>query len=116
MHQAARRVGVVSICVAVLAMVCTTSAFAQFTQSRPITIIIGVPAGGGADAVARLIGPKLSEALGQPVIIEPRPGANYLNSVRPVMTAAPDGHTLLLASSGFAMIAAKPTNPPYDIV
>ena len=88
---------------------------AQFPSKRPITIIIGVPAGGGADAVARLIGPKLTEALGQPVIIEPRPGANYLNSVRPVAGAAPDGHTLLLASSGFAMIAAKP-NPPFDLV
>jgi len=89
---------------------------AEFPLKRPITIIIGVPAGGGADTIARLIGPKLTEALGQPVVIEPRPGANYLNSVRPVASAAPDGHTLLLASSGFAMIAAKPTNAPFDLV
>jgi tripartite-type tricarboxylate transporter receptor subunit TctC len=116
MQQATRRIGVVPICVAALTMLCTTGAFAQFAPSRPITIIIGVPAGGGADAVARLIGPKLSEVFGQPVIIEPRPGANYLNSVRPVINAAPDGHTLLLASSGFAMLAAKPNNPPYDLV
>jgi tripartite-type tricarboxylate transporter receptor subunit TctC len=116
MQQATRRIVVVPICVAALTMLCTTSAFAQFAQSRPITIIIGVPAGGGADAVARLIGPKLSEALGQPVVVEPRPGANYLNSVRPVINAAPDGYTLLLASSGFAMLAAKPNNPPYDLV
>ncbi len=116
MKQATRRIGAVPICVAALTMLCTTSAFAQFAPSRPITIIIGVPAGGGADAVARLIGPKLSEALGQTVVVEPRPGANYLNSVRPVVNAAPDGHTLLLASSGFAMIAAKPNNPPYDLV
>ena len=116
MKQATRRIGVVPICVAALTMLCTTGAFAQFAPSRPITIIIGVPAGGGADAVARLIGPKLSEAFGQPVVVEPRPGANYLNSVRPVVNAAPDGHTLLLASSGFAMIAAKPNNPPYDLV
>ena len=81
MKQATRRIGVVPICVAALTMLCTTSALAQFAQSRPITIIIGVPAGGGADAVARLIGPKLTEALGQPVVVEPRPGANYLNSV-----------------------------------
>jgi tripartite-type tricarboxylate transporter receptor subunit TctC len=116
MQQATRRIAVVPVCVAALTMLCTTSAFAQFAPSRPITIIIGVPAGGGADTVARLIGPKLTEALGQPVVVEPRPGANYLNSVRPVVNAAPDGHTLLLASSGFAMIAAKPNNPPYDLV
>jgi tripartite-type tricarboxylate transporter receptor subunit TctC len=115
MKLATRRIGVVPVCVAALTMLCTTSAFAQFVPSRPITIIIGVPAGGGADAVARLIGPKLTEALGQPVVVEPRPGANYLNSVRPVINAAPDGHTLLLASSGFAMVAAKPNNPPYDL-
>ena len=100
---------------AALALPCV-SAKAEFPLKRPITIIIGVPAGGGADAVARLIGPKLTESLGQPVVVEPRPGANYLNSVRPVANAAPDGHTLLLASSGFSMIAAKPNNPPFDLV
>src|ERR1700754_1489055 len=116
MQQATKRIGLVPICMVALAMLCSTSAFAQFTANRPITIIIGVPAGGGADSVARLIGPKLSEALGQTVVVEPRPGANYLNSMRPVMNAAPDGYTLLLASSGFAMLAAKPNNPPYDLV
>jgi tripartite-type tricarboxylate transporter receptor subunit TctC len=104
-----------AVMLAALALSCVP-AMAEFPLKRPITIIIGVPAGGGADAVARLIGPKLTEAFGQPVVIEPRPGANYLNSVRPVSSAAPDGHTLLLASSGFAMIAAKPTNAPFDLV
>ena len=105
--------------IAALMAACTltwTPANAEFPLKKPITIIIGVPAGGGADAVARLLGPSLQEAFGQPVVVEPRPGANYLNSVRPVATAAPDGHTLLLASSGFAMIAAKPNNPPFDLV
>jgi tripartite-type tricarboxylate transporter receptor subunit TctC len=97
-------------------MLLCVPARAEFPLRKPITIIIGVPAGGGADAVGRLIGPKLTEAFGQPVVIEPRPGANYLNSVRPVASAAADGHTLLLASSGFAMIAAKPTNAPFDLV
>src|SRR5262245_17097790 len=93
-----------------------TPAKAEFPLKKPITIIIGVPAGGGADAVARLLTPGLQEAFGQPIVVEPRPGATYLNSVRPVAGAAPDGHTLLLASSGFAMIAAKPHNPPFDLV
>src|SRR5262245_50548776 len=100
----------------ILMVLALGSAKAEFPLKRPITIIIGVPAGGGADAIARLVAPKLTEAFGQPVVIEPRPGANYLNSVRPVATAPPDGHTLLLASSGFAMIAAKPINAPFDLV
>jgi tripartite-type tricarboxylate transporter receptor subunit TctC len=88
---------------------------AEFPAKRPITIIIGVPAGGGADTIARLIGPKLTEAFGQPIIVEPRPGGNFLNSVRPATGAPPDGHTLLMATSGYSMIAAKP-NPPFDLV
>jgi tripartite-type tricarboxylate transporter receptor subunit TctC len=82
---------------------------------RPITIIIGVPAGGGADTIARLIGPKLNEALGQAVLIEPRPGGNFTNSTRPVTAATPDGHTLLMATSGYSMIAAK-SDAPFDLV
>lgn len=90
-------------------------ASAQFSANRPVTIIIGVPAGGGADTVARLIAPKLQEAFGQPIVVEPRPGGNFLNSIRPVTAAAADGHTLLMATSGYSMIAAKP-NPPFDLV
>jgi tripartite-type tricarboxylate transporter receptor subunit TctC len=90
-------------------------ATAEFPLKRPITIIIGVPAGGGADTIARLIGPKLNEALGQAILVEPRPGGNFTNSVRPVTSAVADGHTLLMATSGYSMIAAKP-DAPFDLV
>jgi tripartite-type tricarboxylate transporter receptor subunit TctC len=113
------RRSIVAACAATVAMVCGLSAqaqqHAQFPSNRPITIVIGVPAGGGADTIARLIGPRLQEAFGQPIVVEPRPGGNFLNSVRPVTSAAPDGHTLLMATSGYSMIAAKP-NPPFDLV
>ena len=88
---------------------------AQFSSKRPITIVIGVPAGGGADTIARLIGPKLTEALGATVIVDPRPGGNFVPSVHALTNAAPDGHTLLMATSGYSMIAAKP-NPPFDLI
>jgi tripartite-type tricarboxylate transporter receptor subunit TctC len=102
--------------VTVLLTLATTPVVAQtFPGKRPITIVIGVPAGGGADTIARLLGPRLTEALGQPIIVEPRPGGNFVPSVRAVNGAAADGHTLLMATSGYSMIAAKP-NPPFDLI
>src|SRR5215468_2681181 len=108
------RLAVAATLMAAVSLPCPPAS-AEFPAKRPITIIIGVPAGGGADTIARLIGPKLTEAFGQPIIVEPRPGGNFLNSVRPVTGAPPDGHTLLMATSGYSMIAAKP-NPPFDLV
>ena len=63
--------------------------------TRPVRWIIGFPPGGGADQVARLIAPSLSERLGQQVVIENRPGAGTFLSVQAVLNSAPDGYTLL---------------------
>jgi Tripartite tricarboxylate transporter family receptor len=67
---------------------------------RPIRILAGYPAGGGIDLVARLIGDPMKAALGQPVIVENRTGAAAMIAAHAVAKAAPDGHTLLMATSG----------------
>jgi tripartite-type tricarboxylate transporter receptor subunit TctC len=68
--------------------------------SRPIRILVGYPAGGGVDLCARLLGEPMRTALGQPVIVENRPGASAMLASQAVATAAPDGHTLLAAAAG----------------
>ncbi|MBX9824039.1 MAG: tripartite tricarboxylate transporter substrate binding protein [Xanthobacteraceae bacterium] len=68
--------------------------------SRTIRIVIGFPAGGGIDILARLIGPKISERLGQPVVVENRPGANGLIATQGVLQADADGHTILFGTTG----------------
>src|SRR5262245_12143000 len=80
-------------------------AFAQAYPTRPVRIIVGFPAGGGADIVARLIGQWLSERLGQQFIIENRPGAGTNIATEAVVRAVADGYTLLLIHSANAMNA-----------
>ena len=71
-------------------------AWAQAYPSRPVRIIVGFAAGGGYDLIARLIGQWLSERLGQPFVIENRPGAATNIATQVVVSAPPDGYTLLL--------------------
>jgi tripartite-type tricarboxylate transporter receptor subunit TctC len=75
-------------------------ALAQGFPSRAIRIVIGFPPGGGIDILAWLIAPKMSERLGQPVIVENRPGANGLIATQGVAQSEPDGHTILLGTMG----------------
>jgi tripartite-type tricarboxylate transporter receptor subunit TctC len=71
----------------------------QGYPARPVRLIVGFPAGGAADITARLIGQWLSERLGQPIVIENRPGAGTNIGTEAVVKAAPDGYTLLLISA-----------------
>src|SRR5262249_21767098 len=80
-------------------------AWAQNYPTRPVRIIIGAPAGGPTDTSARLIGQWLSERLGQPFIIENRPGAGGNIGTEAVVRASPDGYTLLLVSAANAISA-----------
>src|SRR5215470_14326715 len=76
---------------------------AQAYPSRPVRLIVGFPAGGGADIVARLIGQWLSERLGQSFAIENRPGAGSNIATEAVVRALPDGYTLLLVQAANAI-------------
>src|SRR5258705_6735806 len=78
---------------------------AQMYPSRPVRLIAGYPPGGGADIVARLMGQWLSERLGQPFVIENRPGANTNTATDTVVRAIPDGYTLLLITTANAINA-----------
>src|SRR5512132_2004916 len=76
---------------------------AQAYPTRPVRIIIGFAPGSASDIVARLVGQWLSEGLGQPFIIEHRPGAANNIATEAVVRAPPDGHTLLVVSSANAV-------------
>ena len=84
--------------------------------TRPVRWIVGYPPGSGADSFARLIGQGLSERLGQPVIIENRPGAGTNIGTEAVVHAAPDGYTLLLVSPPNAINAALYMDLKFDFI
>ncbi len=75
-------------------------AWAQSYATQPVRILVGYPAGGGVDLVARLLGDPMKSALGQPIVVENRTGAAAMIAAGAVAKAAPDGHTLLMAASG----------------
>ncbi len=94
-----------------------TGAFAQAYPSKPIKIISPWAPGGPAEALARVIGNKLSESLGQPVLIESRGGANGTIGAAAVAKAPPDGYTLLFSHLGpMAIAPALQAQMPYDSV
>src|SRR5881394_3787572 len=78
---------------------------AQAYPSRPVRMIVPFPPGGGTDVVGRIIGRWLSERLGQPFIIENRPGGGTNIGVQAAVNSAPDGHTLVFVSAANAINA-----------
>src|SRR5436190_22897609 len=84
----------------VAALPAVSTCWAQAYPSRPVRIIVGFPPGGPSDILARLIGQRLSERLGQPFIIENRAGAQGQIATEAVIRAPADGHTLLLVVPG----------------
>jgi tripartite-type tricarboxylate transporter receptor subunit TctC len=90
---------------ALVAAACTLSlpASAQTYPDRPLRIIVPFPPGGGTDILARLIARRLTEALGQPVVIENRPGAGGALGADAAAKAPPNGYTLLMVSASYAV-------------
>jgi tripartite-type tricarboxylate transporter receptor subunit TctC len=99
----------------VLAACAISLAHAQSWPARPVTIVVPFAAGGGNDVLARLLAQRFSAALGQPFVIENRPGAGGTLGARTVAKAAPDGYTLMVGHSGvFGIAPSLYANPGYD--
>ena len=112
-----RSVHVASLALALAAVFAAAPAFAQPQQkypSKPIRMIVPFSAGSATDITARMIGPRLGERWGQPVVIDNRPGAGGTLAAAAVARAMPDGHTLLLISASFAIGAVLHKDLPYD--
>ena len=90
------------------------SVFAQSYPSKPIRIAVAFPPGGPVDIIARLVGPKLSESLGQQVVVENRVGASGNVATAEVAKSAPDGYTLLAHSSAYVVNPSLFKNAGYD--
>ena len=87
----------------------------EWPKQQPIKILVGFAAGGGNDVFARLVGQKLSEKLGQTVVIENRTGAGSIIAYDATARAAPDGYTLVVAPFGATIVnPAVYTKLPYD--
>jgi tripartite-type tricarboxylate transporter receptor subunit TctC len=118
-----RRYFLIGGCLGLMALTAATirSAYAQEDPSkyptRAIHIVVGFTPGGGNDIIARIVGQKLSESLGQPVIIDNKPGGGAIVATEYVAKSAPDGYTLLVGASGaMAINPAVYAKLPYDPV
>jgi tripartite-type tricarboxylate transporter receptor subunit TctC len=109
--------GLLALMMPMLIGVALAQSTAGSYPSRPVRLVVGFPPGGGNDIIARLLSDKLSRSLGQPVIVENKPGAGGTIAAGYVKTQAPDGHTLLIGASG-AMVVGPAVGMPvtYDTI
>jgi tripartite-type tricarboxylate transporter receptor subunit TctC len=89
---------------------------AQSYPSRPLRWVVGFPPAGGADTVVRIVAPWLAERLGQPVVIENKPGATTNISIQAVVGSPPDGYTLLFVAASAAVNASLFDHLPFNLV
>jgi hypothetical protein len=113
-HCTARCAAVVGMVAAMAACITATPVAAQAFPTHPVKIVVPYTAGGPADALARQVGQKLSDKWGQPVVIENKPGANTIIGMEYVARSAPDGYTLILATTAMTINAAIVAKLPYD--
>jgi len=100
---------------AVASMAFACAALAQSYPTRPVRVIVPYPPGDAADILARLIGPKVSERLGQPMVVENRPGASGQIGMEVLKNAAPDGYTIGVGQGGNLVVAPHTYKKiPYD--
>jgi len=101
---------------ALLAAFASTVAIAQSYPTKPVRMLVAFPPGGPVDIIARLIGPKISEAIGQPVVVENKVGASGNVATTETAKSAPDGYTILAHSSAYAVNPSLFSNAGYDPV
>ena len=97
-----------------LLLTATAAAAAQTFPTRPIRLVVPYPPGGGTDIMARVLAEPLRDDLGQPVVVENRPGAGGALGAAEVARSAPDGHTLLVTAGGFVIAPSVLKSPGYD--
>ncbi len=101
---------------AALLLLAAGTALAQPYPSKPLRMAVAFPPGGPVDIIARLVAPKMSESLGQPVVVENKVGASGNVATGEVAKSAPDGYTVLAHSSAYAVNPTLFSNPGYDPV
>jgi tripartite-type tricarboxylate transporter receptor subunit TctC len=97
-----------------LALLACAAAAQQPYPAKPVRLVVPFPAGGPADALARILGPRLADAFGQQIVIDNRPGANGNIGTEAVAKAAPDGYTMMLVVSSFATNHHLYPRLPFD--
>jgi tripartite-type tricarboxylate transporter receptor subunit TctC len=98
----------------VLGLAAAPAAMAQAFPSKPIKILVGFAPGGAMDIVARTLGPKISASVGQPVIVDNKPGAASNIAIRALIDSPPDGYTVMLVANGLTANPALYNPPPFD--
>jgi tripartite-type tricarboxylate transporter receptor subunit TctC len=99
---------------AFLAFGTAPAALAQAFPAKPVRILVGFAPGGAMDIVARTVGQKMAPGLGQPVLIENKPGAGSNIAIKQLMDSAPDGYTVMLVANGLAANPFLYTQQPFD--
>ena len=102
------------LAVLLFALAAPLAALAQGYPNKPVHFIVAFAPGGPVDVVARLVGNKLQDFLGQPAVVENRPSASGNFGAQVVASAAPDGYTILVTSSAFAVNVSLFSNPGYE--
>src|SRR5689334_17403678 len=112
MRRVLRSLGLAVLC-PLLAFAGLEAAFAQTYPDKPVKLVVPFAPGGPADALGRILGEKLTQRWGQPVVVENRGGAGGNVGAAVVARAAPDGYTLLLNASSHVINASLADNLPY---
>jgi tripartite-type tricarboxylate transporter receptor subunit TctC len=104
-----------ALAVIVSGLAAAVGARAQSYPSKPIRVIVGYTAGGAVDIIARAVSQQLQAGLGQPVVVENRPGAGTNIALRALIDSPPDGYTLMLTANAVAANVSLYQPPPYDL-